>query len=320
MAIRTRDAYHSRCTTATRRATIATTILAVLAAGLILGGCATADHRYTSRTGDTAVASRPLPVTISFETTRDGDAGNEERAYLTSPLTPSLTFVGDAVAEKDGSIVLYLTGLRIFTNWANGWTEGRYEASGNLKLEPTRGAQAEAGPTPAYTVTVTDPPALWSVVEGEVRYYDTYYRGDDGVAKVRARVDRLQELSRLLRDDFDLAPVYWTRRRGSAEELSFHGAVFPLLFPELAGDNVAATLPAAVDTRPGELLNGETVVGSDIAWSIDYTEAVFPENFRALRNSGTLFRDYEEAFELFYSFYNLPYLTTELSGTVVQLE
>jgi hypothetical protein len=298
----------------------------VLAAALILGSCATTDHRYTTRTGASAEEARPLPVTLTLE--NGGEDDGERRALLTSSLTPSLTFVGDAVTEETGRITIYLTEMRIFTNWANGWTEGRYEASGNLELRPAPSAaggaaskdgEAAAGVT-AYTLYVTDQPALWSVVEGEVRYYDTYYRGDDGIAKVRARVDRLRELSRILREEFDLAPVYRRMRRGSGERQPFQSAVYPLLFPELADGDLAPAVAAEVNGSRDELLEGPTEIGSDIAWSVRYTETVFPENLHALRNSGTIFRDYEEAFELFYSFYNLNYLTAELSGTVVTME
>jgi hypothetical protein len=306
----------------------------VLATAIVLGGCATADYRYTTKTATQADRSRSLPLILTLESAREG--GGERRAVLTSSLTPSLTFVGDAVPEENGRVVVYLTELRVFTNWANGWTEGRYEASGNLELSPAPGAAPGAAPdaagdattedgaaggaATAYTIDVTDPPTLWSVVEGEVRYYDTYYRGDDGVAKVRARVDRLRELSRILRDDFDLAPVYRSMRRGSGERRPFHSAVHPLLFPELADGELAPAVASRVDLSREELLAEPTEIGSDIAWSVRYTETVFPENLHALRNSGTIFRDYEEAFELFYSFYNLNYLTAELSGTVVTLE
>ncbi len=293
-----------------------------------------------------------LPVTVEIiPSSEDPAAAVSGEARITSPLMPALTLVGDVV-PTDGAADIYLTELRIFTNWANGWTEGRYEASGRIRLEPrdaeapdaraaSRAAPAVAAvglSKTAYTIAVADPLQMWSIVEGEIRYYDTYHRHDDGVAKVRARVDRVRELADWLREEQGFRPVYRVDRprllerigspsrggRGSRGQVqsdapagsagsdedataaaSFHEAVLPVLFPEVAGDPI-----------PG----GATEVGSDILWSIGYTETHFPERFRRLRNSGTLYRDYEEAFGLFYSFYNLPYLMTALDGAVLHLE
>ena len=371
--------------------------LMAAAAVLALAGCATSAVTLTTVAPEEASRSRPadrdgdaapagaapadaanaaagpthpdaLEATMEVRPNADGTSAEVTgEARITSPLAPALTLIGDVV-PSEGGVVLYLTEVRIFTNWANGWTEGRYEASGNLRLEPAGGSAAGgsaggagtgrtagaggggAGPEAvglthtAYSVTLADPPQLWSVVEGEIRYYDTYYRGDDGVAKVRARVDRLRELATLLREEMDFAPVYPVGRAGLLERVglgggdgaadpangtpgegagqgggtsqgdsaatpaeagTFHNAVFPFLFPEVAGEPVP---------------EGPTRIGSDIVWSITYTENHFPERFRPLRDSGTLYRDYEEAFGLFYSFYNLPYLMTALDGAVLHLE
>jgi hypothetical protein len=67
----------------------------------------------------------------------------------------------------------------------------------------------------------------------------------------------------------------------------------PILFPETV----------AAKKRPPEWAaaaeGGRWQRGEDIAWSVDYTEALFAseasENLMPVRNSGTLLRDWEEA-------------------------
>jgi hypothetical protein len=244
------------------------------------------------------------------------DEDGDPQARISSSLIPSLTFIGDLIPRDEGGADIYLTALELFANWANGWTDGRYEASGRLVLLP-----AENGPTDdaaantagsdtpippgRYELRLEDPPKLWSVVDGEIRYYDAYYRGDDGVAKVRARVDRLQAFAAFLREQSDAPAFYPELRRGTPERPSFREETRPLLFPELTGE---------------ELPEGPVEIGADIPWSTTYTDETFPERLRPLRDSGTMFRDYEEALELFYSFYNLAYVTTALDGAVVGSE
>jgi hypothetical protein len=56
-------------------------------------------------------------------------------------------------------------------------------------------------------------------------------------------------------------------------------------------------------------------LGAGIVWDKQYTEKIFPEQYIELRNSGTLYRDFEEAQELFYTIYNLDYvMNTYLQG------
>jgi hypothetical protein len=117
----------------------------------------------------------------------DGD-----RATVTSPFIPGISFSG-FVADDTGETVIYLTDARLFGNWSNGWTEGFYEASGVLALE-----RIEAG---RWRVRIDDPPDLWSITSGEIRYYDDYILGEEGTTKVRTRVDRLEAYARWLREN-----------------------------------------------------------------------------------------------------------------------
>jgi hypothetical protein len=72
-----------------------------------------------------------------------------------------------------------------------------------------------------------------------------------------------------------------------ANQRAFEKYWKPILFPELVSPK----------KRPAAYTAGEPrfVRGEDIRWNAAYTQAVFPETLRPLRDSGTLLRDWEEA-------------------------
>ena len=111
-------------------------------------------------------------------------------------------------------------------------------------------------------------PVVEAIQEATLRYFDTYLRGSQGLAEVSHRWDRIQAV---------------------AAELSLHPERVPwekldaYLFPEVYG---YITPPAGHHARV-------TVYGMD--WDTDYTKELLPESLRPLRDSGTLYRDFEEA-------------------------
>ncbi|MBN2616988.1 MAG: hypothetical protein JXR64_01610 [Spirochaetales bacterium] len=204
---------------------------------------------------------------------------------FTSPNLPGFSISG-IVANEEGIDYLYITSVRMFSNWAGGWTEGFFEASGRYQLEKSGNN---------YKLTEIDPFELWDIVSGEIRYHDNYYRGDDGVWKVKNRVDRLKELCRVLTIDMG-----FNKYSGNLEK-----EIYPTLFPELYKFKkleVKGLLPKSYYESG---LEPKTVRANDIKWRVDYTQAVFPQEFWELRDSGTLYRDVLEAPDIFNSLYNL---------------
>lgn len=201
----------------------------------------------------------------------------EENTFsFTSPDLPGMTILG-ITAQEEGREILYITQVRLFSNWPSGWTEGIFEASGKYGLE-----QTEDG----YTLTTLDTFELWDIISGEIRYHDTYYRGDDGLWKVKNRVDRIRELSRILQTDMGF-PQYV---KYLEEE------IYTKLFPEVFNKEVF---------KQENYTQLKYVRGSGINWVDEYTQNVLPEEFWELRNSGTLYRDCIEAPKIFRSIYNL---------------
>jgi len=79
----------------------------------------------------------------------------------------------------------------------------------------------------------------------------------------------------------------------------------PVLFPEMVSKR----------KRPaGWLQEGDVFLRSeDIRWNTGYTERVFSEELRPVRNSGTLLRDWEEALSWIYLEYEWESIKERLS-------
>lgn len=200
----------------------------------------------------------------------------DNKFSFTSPDLPGMTISG-ITAQEDGRDILYITQVRLFSNWPNGWTEGFFEASGKYVMEKSgRG----------YTLTPLDTFELWDITSGEIRYHDTYYRGDDGLWKVKNRVDRLRELSRVLKTDLYYPDTVYL------PEKQIYLKLFPEVFNKMRFES-------------NEYSQTDYVRGSGINWINEYTQAELPEEFWELRNSGTLYRDCIEAPQIFRSIYNL---------------
>lgn len=281
------------------------------AAGLLLlAGCASRpdftteemfDHRgkrrFEAPTVALSVEERLPGTTTDGENTPsvDGAAG---RGELTSPLIPGITFGGVLSGDED-ELSLYVTDVHLFGNWANGWTEGFYEASGVVTF--TREEAAE-GETASWRVRVDDPFELWSLKRGTIRYYDSYLVEEEGAGAVRVRVDRLEAYAEWFGDAEQGAGAlfYGDARRNGA----YGGALVPefeaaLMAVLLDGSPAAESEPAAPPSAAS-------------------TPAPLPESLVRLLESGTIARDLREAPSLFLAIYNLDYFESRvLDGAVL---
>ena len=179
--------------TAAAARAVATARAATLSLALLLlfGGCATTtmtletneQFNHRDRRRHTAPI---LTVTVEEEKQRQ-----TERFVLVSPYLGSGEVLGIVGERSDGGMDLFVTEVRLFGSWPNGWTEGIFEASGRIALVPT----VFDG---SYQVVIEEPIERWSLKEGAVRYYDTYLIGEAGLRAVQARVDRLEAVAEWL--------------------------------------------------------------------------------------------------------------------------
>lgn len=291
---------------------------AFAAAGLafvLLASCASTDYVFRTKAEDWD--GRPY-AGLQLAKPEDGAAGNggtaggeRKPAELTSSLFPRIVFKGEIAAEAGGDVVFVVTEARLFDNWQNGWTEGFYEASGVLRFKKGAASSNAAEETLAV---LEDPIRLWGIKSGEIRYIDTYYRRDDGLKKVKQRVDRMSELSKFMRKDLSFRTLYVEVEKDDEPFVDFREDCLRLLFPEredFEDLEAEGRLAAGFKTVPEAV---ETVRGDGLLWRKDYSAAVLPENFRDLRDSGTLYRDFEEAPGLWLSLYNLEHLSELLKN------
>ncbi len=244
------------------------TLILFLFTAVFLNGCRTVVQEY-----NITEAEGPSRFTVKMD--KEGTLYGEYR----NPLIPAAVIYTDVEKGTKENLRLYVTKVRFFTNWPNGWTEGVYEASGMYLIsDDTENAR----------IKLQDEFTLWDIVSGEIRYFDTYYRGDDGFSKVKNRIDRMTEISRYLQEEKGFPPYY--------RENNFLTSVEEFLFPEVTG------------AEKGTGGKKETALGAGIFWNKGYSEKILPEQYIELRNSGTLYRDFEEAPELFYTIYNLDYV------------
>ncbi len=251
--------------------------VAVVMTMAVLSSCHTADYSYRSTETYTATGKeRHAEPVFQVEIT-----GN--RFDLSSSRAPGLTVQGLTAPASSGRIQLVVTDARVFANWSNGWTEGRYEASGLLYLaprspfervddeaassrrEPRRERVLPEAHRRRYRISVEEPIELWTLQRGEVRYYDTYLRQDDGILAVSGRVDRIMALTEWLRE-IDGRPFF------------------------------ERELFAFVETPPSD---------AEPTW------------LAALRDSDSIARDRREAPGMFPLFYNLSHLNEDYFETLL---
>ena len=278
------------------------TILAVCA--VLFPACTTTSSEYKSENSFITLNGKQ-GESIAILAEKSNNKG-ETRAELTSVFHPGIVIKGNLEKDEKG-FSFYITGADLFSNWSNGWTEAKYEASGIYLFKSTGRSENE------FICEEVDPFELWDITYGEIRYHNTYYRGNDGIWKVKNRIDRIMELCRWLKDERGFPPIYGDIKKETSYSPAFKDDMELFLFPETGNFNklerenkLAAEYYQEIKNH-SELkeLIGEKTKGSGILWRMDYTAAVLPQEFHSLRNSGTLWRDYEEAPKIFFSLYNI---------------
>jgi hypothetical protein len=195
----------------------------------------------------------------------------EEFIAIRIEALPTLRLLG-TVPDTEGNFSL--TALEFLCAGLSGWNEFSRELSGVgvLRIAPD-------GMT-AFLRLTGETEAL-DITAGRIRRGSTRITGDQAVAALRNRQERVSALAG------------WMRERGTpdqgefADQGEFEKYWGPVLFPEIT----------RAKQRPPEW-TGEDAVwvrGEDVWWNTAYTDAVFSEELRLVRNSGTLLRDWEEA-------------------------
>ena len=177
------------------------------------------------------------------------------------------TLVGIAsVGPDDATWTVIFTRLEWFNNWPNGWTQATFLLDGT-------GVLRSDGNT--WTLKIDKMPSLDVPESASIRYFDTYIRDEKGLAEFSHRWERIQAVTA------DLSIHKF-------QQLPDHKAFEQYMFPEVYG--YSSPSQTGQDLVP--------VLG--IEWNKKYTEGHFQERLWALRNSGSLYRDYQESPGLWY--------------------
>ncbi|MBI9097804.1 MAG: hypothetical protein JEY91_04980 [Spirochaetaceae bacterium] len=277
---------------------------------IILSACTTTETLYQSENSFLTIKGSS-GKSIAFLTEKSNKQGLVW-TELTSVFIPGITIKGSLEKREDG-LLFAIESAELFSNWNNGWTEAVYEASGTYGFKSINGSERE------FLCSEVDQFEFWDITYGEIRYYDTFYRGNDGIWKVKNRIDRIRELSRWLKEDKGFHSIYGDFKKDTPYSSAFKDDMEIFLFPEkrkfrkLEEENkLTGEYYSALDKPEVIELKGQRKRGSGIYWRMDYTRAVFPEEFHELRNSGTLWRDFEEAPRLFFSLYNIDAFFKEM--------
>jgi len=205
---------------------------------------------------------------------------------------PMIKFRGSAPDENK---TFNLTALEYLGASVQGWNEYTLELAGNgsMVLEKTA------------VFRVTGEIEKAEITQGRIRRFDTRITGTAAVANLRNRRERITATVEWM-SSLDGAP------KGMSQS-DFEEYWKPLLFPEM----VSKKKQPSLWLREGDVF----VRADDIRWNNGYTERVFPEELRPVRDSGTLLRDWEEALSWIYFEYEWERIKERLSReTIITLK
>ena len=211
----------------------------------------------------------------------------DDSFVLTTPWFPGVSVSGELRRESPARWVGYVDEVEIVANWSNGWTYAVLDASGTLSIE-AQVATSEEMPQ-RVTVDLVDTIDLWTLRRGEIRYFDDYIRGEEGLGRVQARLDRTEAYAEWLTEAY---AVWLNDRHGGSGPLRIGHAYRDGSYGEPAVERMENALERVADAPPD--------------WMVPLLE------------SGTIDRDLLESAQLIQFFVNNSYVeSTVLGGEMV---
>ncbi|HOT62144.1 MAG TPA: hypothetical protein PLU93_04715 [Treponemataceae bacterium] len=253
---------------------------AIVALTLIGCGSDPATRRWTEPKKSGSVSIGVFPI--------EGTTGSGAARFEATGLLRTACTLEGTVRDSGDRVEFLVERAHWFSNWHDGWTEAEFSASGTLVL-------ARNGES--WTLSAPTPPRLEYPTAAIIRYRDTVIDGDEGLNLFERRWNRIEASRDLLKKKLgsDHYEVFVADKKRDRPSSFFHVAG-RFLFPEVYGNADGSDHEMPPRDRRAK--------AEGIAWDLDYTEATFPEQFREIRDSGTLFRDWEECGPLFFLTYN----------------
>ena len=190
-----------------------------------------------------------------------------------------------------------LTTLDYLGGNSYGWNEYCLDLSGQAYIRFGETSAVFAIPHNIETVQIS-----W----GRIRRYDTRITGNEALINLQNRRERILALCEWMNSRHD-SPNGLNRKE-------FENYWKPLLFPE--------TIPKKKRPRlqgggGWEKEGDQWIKSEDINWNTGYTERTFPELLRPIRDSGTMLRDWEEAFDWIMLEYEWERIMAQLSHETI---
>ncbi|MCL2127088.1 MAG: hypothetical protein FWH38_02440 [Treponema sp.] len=261
---------------------------------LMLPGCVSITEKAGEALDGSAFAEKNIAVYRTGKNELPGmeirevrNKANESSVIITLDKFPSMKLRG---SYPDGAGEFSLTRLDYLGGNTHGWNEYRLDIFGPAKLVLSGDAA---------TFSVTGEIEKGQIEYGRIRRYDTRITGTEALSGLRNRYERITALAEWMNTspppDLDLKGFekYWK----------------PILFPEI--------VPKKKSPPDWRRENDIWARSEDINWNTSYTERVFPELLRNIRNSGTLLRDWEEALDWLYIEYEWERICELLSQETV---
>jgi hypothetical protein len=178
----------------------------------------------------------------------------------------------------DGNGDFYLTSLDFLSPNVTGWNEFSMELSGNGSFACGGASQ------PGAVLQLKGPVETLDINRGKIRRGDSHITGVQAITALHNRRERITVIVQWMKEQPGLPDF--------TDQDEFENYWKPILFPEIVKEKLR---PTAWTTTYSSMEQDSWIFGEDIKWNSVYTEAVFSEALRPVRNSGTLLRDWEEA-------------------------
>jgi hypothetical protein len=234
---------------------------------------------YESETGGNSWSG---PLQVREVRTRDGG----EFLALSIGAMPTLRIKGTV---PDGSGNFYPAALDFLGSSLSGWNEFTMELSGGGNFTKNNSGASLV----LHSLETLD------ISGGKIRRENNRITGDQALLLLRNRGERIQALTEWMKEQPDV-PAF-------AEPDDFKGYWKPVLFPELTRKK---RRPAGWSEEGAVWVRGE-----DVRWNTVYTDQVFSEELRPVRNSGALLRDWEEVLDWIYFQYQWDRILSSLRQT-----
>ncbi|MCL2762355.1 MAG: hypothetical protein FWD36_03980 [Treponema sp.] len=238
--------------------------------GQALDGSAFAEKNIATYQTPDPQGKKKVPAEMEIREMRN--KAGEHSVLITLHTFPAMRIRGSA---PDSRGEFQLTSLDYLGGNHHGWNEYRLDlfGSGNLVLGETTAALSIPGEIEPVEISF-----------GRIKRYDTRITGTEALTSLRNRRERIVALAEWMNSREDTPAL--------DNQKAFAQYWKPLILPEMVKKK----------NRPEHWQQEHDlwVKAEDIRWNTGYTERMFPEMLRPIRNSGTMLRDWEEALEWLY--------------------